>query len=281
MKKTQKNAKKLDFFTLTSPERIIFPKNNITKLDVFNYYNDIAELILPFLKNRPLSIIRCNAGIENKFFKRHATNTKEMVERFLDGDEEYFYIKTKSQLLNQVQMGTIEFHPWGCLYPKINNPDMMIFDLDPDEKLGLKQLQKGVLDLKTILDELNLTAFLKTSGGKGYHIVVPFSNCSNWEIFDNFSENIARVLELKFPNLYTTNIRKAERTGRIFIDYLRNTKGATCVSPHSLRAKESAPISFPIAWENLTKITPNKITIKNYKKYLNNSWKNFNKYPKN
>ena len=152
----------------------------------------------------------------------------------------------------------------------------MIFDLDPDEKMEIGTLRQGVVNLKKVLDDLNLKSFLKTSGGKGYHIVVPFEKSKNWEQFNNFAKQVAVVLESRFPTLYTTNIRKAERKNKIFIDYLRNSKGSTCVAPYSLRAKENAPISFPILWKDINSILPNQITIKNYKKYLKSSlWQDF------
>lgn len=266
---------KNNFVKISSPDKIIYPKHKITKLDVINYYVDIAPLMLPFLENRLLSVIRCHEGIDGKcFYKKHPTTEKEMVETFKLKNEEYFYIKDISQLVYQAQMGSIEFHPWGSSVPNIDKPNLMIFDLDPSEDVSLQKLRKGVLNLKSLLDELNLTSFLKTSGGKGYHILVPFSESNSWKNFENFAKQIAMLLEQKYSNLYTSNIRKDKRKGKIFIDYLRNSKGSTCVAPYSLRARDGAPISFPIDWSNLNKIKPNEINIKNYKKYLNNSFNN-------
>ena len=171
----------------------------------------------------------------------------------------------------QAQMGTVEFHIWGSKLPNIDTPNLMVFDLDPAPDVSVDKLRNACLLVKEILDELNLKSFLKTSGGKGYHICVPFKKKMSWEQFAEFSHNIALLLEQKHPNLFTTTIKKAERKGKIFIDYLRNKKGATCVAPYSLRARPHAPISFPISWADLKKIAPNEINIKNYKTYLKNS----------
>ena len=260
---------------ITNPEKILFPKQKIKKMDVINYYIDISKVMLPFVKDRPLSVIRCHEGIKGEcFFKKHPASDK-YVHSFMDGDEEYFYIKSVEELAIQAQMGTLEFHTWGSALPKLEKPDVMVFDLDPDEKLSLENLRERVMKVKSVLDELNLQSFLKTSGGKGYHIVLPFKSSKGWESFYDFSKNVATYIENKWPKDFTTNIRKDERKGRIFVDYLRNNRSSTCVAPYSLRAREGAPISFPIKWVDLEKIKPNEINIKNYKKYLNNSWNNF------
>lgn len=261
---------------ISSPDKLIFPKDKIKKIDVINYYNEIADLMLPYVRKRLLSVIRCHDGIHGKcFFKKHPSNDKKMVKVRMIKGEEYFYIEDKFQLLYQVQMGTIEFHTWASCVPKINQPNMMVFDLDPDEKLSLKKLRDSVMKLKSILDELKLPAYLKTSGGKGYHIVVPFIQGKTYEKFYELSRQISEYAQNKWNTEFTTNIRKNERKGKIFIDYLRNNKGATCVAPYSIRARDNAPISMPIKWEDLYNIKPNEVTIKNYKKYLNNAWNDF------
>lgn len=267
---------KANSIKITNPDKIIFPKEKITKLDVINYYIDISHLMLPYIENRLLSVIRCHSGQNGEcFFKKHPTNDKDMVNIYNDDDEEYFYIKNQTQLVYQVQMGTLEFHTWASSVPKINKPNLMVFDLDPDENLPLIKLRDAVKKVKSVLDQLNLVSFLKTSGGKGYHIVVPFSNTKDWQTFYDFSNQIAIFAENKWPKIFTTNIKKAERKGKIFIDYLRNNRGSTCVAPYSLRNRDNASISMPISWQNLNKIKPNEVTIKNYKKYLNNSWQDF------
>lgn len=261
---------------ITNPDKTLFPKQKITKLDLINYYVDISKLMLPYVKNRLLSVIRCHDNIEKEiFFKKHPNNDKDMVETYFDKKEEYFYIANKTQLIYQVQMGTLEFHTWGSSINKLEYPNIMVFDLDPDENLSLSKLRMGVLKTKTILDELNLKSYLKTSGGKGYHILVPFKKNKKWNEFYEISKQISLILENKWPKIFTTNIKKSERKNKIFVDYLRNNRGSTCVAPFSVRARDKATVSFPINWEDLNKIKPNEITINNYTKYLNDSWKNF------
>ena len=261
---------------ITNPDKILFHKSKTTKLDLINYYIEVSQLMLPYVENRLLAVIRCHSGANEKcFFKKHPTTDKNMVETFTDDDEEYFYINSTSQLVYQAQMGTIEFHTWGSNVKKNEKPNVMVIDLDPDEKLDLSKLRDAVLKVKSVLDELNLTSFLKTSGGKGYHIVIPFSKTKNWDSFYDFSKKIAMLVEQKWPEIFTTNIKKSERKNKIFVDYLRNNRGSTCVAPFSVRARENATVSMPISWKNLNKITPNEVTIFNYNKYLNTAWKDF------
>ena len=264
-----------NILNITNPDKIIYQNDKITKLDIVNYYVSVVDKMYPFVANRMISAIRCHNDITTTFYKKHPTNEPN-VSYFTKNNEKFFCIKEKIDILNHVQMGTLEFHINGAHYQKINKPNLMVFDLDPDEKLTLKELQNGVIDLTNLLKELKLKSFLKTSGGKGYHIVVPFSDSKNWGTFENFSKQVAEYLEKLYPKKYTTNIRKENRQGKIFIDYLRNSKSATCVAPYSLRARENAPLSMPIFYKELMDIKPNEITIKNYKLFLKkNPWKDF------
>ena len=185
------------------------------------------------------------------------------------------YINTEKDIIYQAQMGTLEFHTWGSKIDSINKPDLMVFDLDPAPNVDIDKLRQGVLLLKGVLDKLKLKSYLKTSGGKGYHIVVPFSKSKNWKTFKEFSNNIAKLCEKLYPDMFTTSIRKKDRNGKIFVDYLRNEKGSTCVCAYSLRARKNAPVSVPISWQSLSKIAPNKLTIKDTIKYAttHNPWK--------
>ncbi len=247
---------------ITHPYRVI--DKNIKKIDVINYYNQICNLLMPFLSNGPISEIRSYDGLENAFFKKHHSNSEELI-----------YVNDKESLLQECQNGAIEFHGYGTS-KKNKKFSILVFDFDPDENISLSSIRKGVKNLKSILDKLNIKSFLKTSGGKGYHVVIPFVKIKNYSKFEAFAKKIALLMETSWPDLYTTNIKKEARKGKIFIDYLRNKSSATCVLPYSLRARQNLPISFPISWENLNKFTPNKVTIKNFKKYLtNNPWQNF------
>lgn len=259
---------------ITNPDKIIF-KDGSSKLELINYYIDVNKLIMPHLKNRPLATLRCHS-LDKKscFFKKHPED-KSLIEVFTDKGNEYFYISNLNQLIYQVQLGTIEFHTWASNVKTLEVPQFMVFDLDPDENLNLHILQDACLKVKSVLDELNLISFLKTSGGKGYHIVVPFKKSKNWDSFYNFSKQIALVCEQKWQNLFTTNIKKNTRKNKIFIDYMRNNRSSTCVCPYSVRARDLPTISMPISWKNIARIKPDEVTIKNYKKYINNSWDDF------
>lgn len=264
---------------ITHPDKIVFLKSKIRKIDLVNYYKDIYLKMKPYLDNRLLSVIRYHIEKNQKFFKKHPDN--EIVEKFYIKKPKieenlYFYISSKKQLINQIQLGTIEFHLWGSKVTNINSPDILVFDLDPDENISIDKLRKAVKTLKNVLDILGLKSFLKTSGGKGYHVYVPIKKCASYKKLENFSKKVAILLETKNPSLYVTTVSKEKRKGKIFIDFLRNKKGATCVCPYSLRIRDTATISFPISWKDLDTIKPNQITIKNYKKYLKTSpWSNF------
>ncbi len=266
---------KVSGIKISNPDRIVYKNNGITKLNLAEYYNNIAKRMLPFLQNKVLSVIRCHGDVNGeKFFKKHPNPTENVEKIIVKKGQPFFYIKDKKQLISQVQMGTIEFHTWASDVTKPNMPNIMIFDLDPDEKLPHNKLCQGALILKKVLFQIGLKSFLKTSGGKGYHVVVPLKNVKNYKKFTDFAQKIAIFME-NTSNLFTTNIKKEARKGKIFIDYLRNKKGSTCVCAYSLRARNGAPISMPIPWQKIKQIKPNQITILNYKDYLNNSWSNF------
>ncbi len=259
---------------VTNPDKILFPDLGITKKDVVKYYADVAPLMLEYIKERPLTVIRCHGGDGECFFKRHPTNDRTLIHPIKVGKEEYFYIKSEKELIYQAQMGTIEFHVWGCRVNNIDKPDVMVFDLDPDESLNIKKLREGVVHVKEVLDELKLDSQLKTSGGKGFHITIHHEFKKSWDKFGELSNQIAKVLEIQWPNLFTTNIRKENRHGKIFVDFLRNKKGATCVAPYSLRARKGATLSMPVEWSDLNSILPDEVNIKNYMKFE----KNFENY---
>ena len=283
-KKKIKNGKDVvEGIDISNSDKLIYKNPNITKMDVIKYYQIVSKRMIPFLKNRIISTVRCPDGIdESWFFKKHFENEREGFTKInvLNKDmenEEYYYLTNIKGLISEAQMNSIEFHIWGSMINELDYPDIMVFDLDPDELLSLSKLRDGVRDLKSILDDLKLKSFLKTSGGKGYHIVVPIKNKINWEEFRNIAKNIADLMESKWPDKYTSNIRKSERQNKIFIDWHRNTKSATSVAPYSLRARNGAPVSFPISWDELDKIKPNEINIKKALKKIKEKdpWKDF------
>ena len=254
MKEIKDNEKKKEIL-LTSPNKKII--GNITKKVIFNYYKKVAPYMMPYLENRIISVVKAPSGINNKiFFKKHLENQKRYLEKINissknDKEKDYYYILDEIGLLSEVQMNSYEFHIWGSNASNKNKPNMMVFDLDPDKSLSFDKLRLGVKYLKEILDNLNLKSFLKTRGGKGYHICIPFKNNLTWKKFYKISEDIANIIENTHSELFTTNNRKEKRKNKIFIDYLRNQKSATFVAPYSVRLRKNAPVSMPIAWNEL------------------------------
>lgn len=250
---------------ISSPDKVIFENPTITKADVVRYYASVSERMLPYVANRILSIVRCPKGVSQTcFFKKHPGNDHKAISirPVMNGrgeQEEYFYIEDTAGLIYEAQMGTLEFHTWGSKADDLERPDIMVFDLDPDEGMDLETVRQGVRDVKSILEELSLISFLKTSGGKGYHVVVPFKPSVDWDTFYDFAKRIAVVMEAKWPDRYTSNVRKSSRRGKIFIDWIRNGRGATSISPYSLRARDGARVSLPISWEELDTVAPDGI----------------------
>ncbi len=263
----------LDNIEITHEDKIIIPKNNITKMDIVNYYKLVATRMMPFLNDRLISTIRCPNGIDDElFFMKHLNTESKNIGRkkIKDKNNEfknYYHIKNIAGLIEETQMNSYEFHIWGSKQNQINKPDILVFDFDPDEKLSLRKLRDGVKDLKSILDKLKLKSYLKTSGGKGYHVFIPLST-NSWKETEKIAKNIAGIMVSLWPDKYTTNMRKEMRKEKIFIDYFRNKKGATSVCPYSIRLRDNAPISCPIYWHELDTIKPNSITIKNIKDRL-------------
>lgn len=268
---------------ITNPEKVIFDEPEITKADVIRYYSKVSERMLPYVSHRILSIVRCPKGISQTcFYKKHpGSNSKGIIAIPIPmgsgKTEDYFYIENLSGLIYEVQMGTLEFHIWGSCVDDLENPDMMVFDLDPDEGMDLSRVRQGVKDIKSILTELSLNSYLKTSGGKGYHVVVPLKPSVSWNVFHDFAKRVVEVMELKWPDRYTSNVRKSKRTGKIFIDWIRNGRGATSIAPYSLRARKGARVSMPIAWDELDTVAPDEINMSNALLRIagNDPWKDF------
>ena len=267
---------------ISHPDRVIYAEGNITKLDVLKYYGEVSSVMLPYIDHRLLSVVRCPKGEKEEcFFKKHpGPGSKAIVTVPVYGSEEkedYFYIDSALGLVNEAQMGTLEFHTWGSRADRLEHPDIMVFDLDPDEGMSIDKVRQGVKDIKTILTELSLTPYLKTSGGKGYHVVVMFEPCSSWDAFYSFAKRIAQVMEERWPNRYTSNSRKTKRVGKIFIDWIRNGRGATSIAPYSLRARKGGKVSMPIAWDELDTVAPDGINLKEALKRIHatDPWEDF------
>lgn len=243
---------------ITSPERVIYPDAGITKGELFAYYEAVAPLMLEWAANRPLSLVRCPQGRAKKcFFQKHNNGSfgpqvRQLPIREKDGGvEDYLYVDDVAGLLACVQMGTIEFHGWGSSIDDVEKPNRMIFDLDPDEGLGFTDVRRAAQDLRHTLADMGLQSFPLLTGGKGIHIVVPLKAQAEWPLAEDFARRFAVAVATAEPERFTANLSKAKREGRIFIDYLRNKRGATAILPYAARPREGAPVAAPINWDEL------------------------------
>jgi len=243
---------------ITNRDRVIYPEAKLTKGELADYYAQVAPILLPWLGSRPISLVRCPQGrAKHCFFQKHdAGSFGEHVHhvdvREKDGSvEPYLYVDTADGVLACVQMGTIEFHGWGSLVADIEKPDRLVFDLDPDEGLDFGTVKKAAEDLKQHLADIGLTSWPLLSGGKGVHVVVPLIPRAEWPDVRSFAERFSRALAQAEPDRFTANLKKAQRVGKIFIDYLRNQRGATAVLPYVARAREGAPVAAPVTWSEL------------------------------
>jgi bifunctional non-homologous end joining protein LigD len=247
-------------FALSHPDKVLYPEVGVTKQMMAEYYEKVQHLILPHVTDRPLSLVRCpdGAGKECFFQKRMGlVKPKAIHVKHLKGkehQEEILTVDNVKGLYELVQMGVLEIHNWGTHIPKIRNADLIVFDLDPDEGLTWQNVKDAALDVKEILEKLNLKTWIKTTGGKGLHIHVPVLPEHSFDDIKAFSLSVVRYLEQKHPDRYTSQSAFAKRKGRIFLDYLRNGYGATSVAPYSLRAKANASVALPIAWEELSRL---------------------------
>ena len=243
---------------ITNPDRVIFPESDVTKGELADYYRVIAPAMLPWVGGRPISLVRCPQGRGKKcFFQKHDAGTfgehvHHVPVREKDGHEEdYLYVDSAAGLVACVQMGTIEFHGWGSTVAHLEQPDRLVFDLDPDEGLDFGDTKRAAEHLKNQLAELGLTSFPMLSGGKGVHVVVPLTPRAEWPVVRDFAERFARALSAAEPDRFLAVMTKAKRRGKIFIDYLRNGRGATAIMPYAARAREGAPVAAPVSWTEL------------------------------
>ncbi len=243
---------------ITNPDRVIFPESKATKGDLAAYYQSVGPLILPWAAHRPVSLVRCPQGRAKQcFFQKHDSGSfgdhvHHVPIREKDGDsEDYLYVEDVAGLLACVQMGTIEFHGWGSRVEDVEKPDRMIFDLDPDVGLDFADVKSAAKDIRKMLSDIGLVSFPMLSGGKGVHVFVPLTPHAEWPAVKDFSHRFAEALAQAEPDRFVATMAKAKRVGRIFIDYLRNQRGATAVVAYSARARENAPVAAPISWDEL------------------------------
>jgi len=250
-----------DGVTISHPERVVFANARLTKGDVADYYRQMARWILPEVARRPLSLLRCPDGVDKPCFfqKHHGTGLGDAVEAIpleqKSGREDYLYIEDTEGLLQLVQMNTLELHPWGASVDDPEHPDRLVFDLDPGEGVTWAAIKAAARDVRDRLQEIGLESFVRLSGGKGVHVVVPLTPKADWAQAKDFCESFAQAMAEHAPDRYVATMSKAKRTGVIFIDWLRNARGATSVCSWSLRARPSAGVAVPMRWEELGRVT--------------------------
>jgi bifunctional non-homologous end joining protein LigD len=242
---------------ISHPDRLIWPKLGFSKIALARYIETVGERLLAHVKDRPLSLVRCPDGAEGEcFYQRHLTMARspgslQTVKRERSSKGAYIYAADLQALVSAVQNGAIEFHTWGATVPDIQHPDRITMDLDPDDKLPWKTLVEGTLLTKQLMDGLGLKSFLKTTGGKGLHVVAPIEPQLGWDELKEFTRRIAAMLVRARPDLFTARISKARRPDKIFVDYLRNSETASAVAAFSPRARPNGGVSVPLYWEEL------------------------------
>lgn len=246
---------------ISNADRVIYPGDGLTKGQLADYYAQVETLMMVDTARRPISLIRCPQGrAKHCFFQKHDSGTmgehvKHVPVKESDGEvQDYLYVEDARGILACVQMGTIEFHGWGSRADKLEYPDRLVFDLDPDVGLDFNKVKSAAVKLRALLADLGLVTFPLLTGGKGIHVVAPLDAKADWPAVKSFAERFSRAIAEAEPEIFTANIRKNQRKGRIFLDWLRNQRGATAVMPYSARAREGAPVAAPIAWEELDKI---------------------------
>jgi bifunctional non-homologous end joining protein LigD len=239
---------------LTHPERILWPEAGLTKQGLADYYTDIADWILPHVAGRVLSLLRCPSGVgEQCFFAKHpfAGLSKAVEQIDVGEDEPMLALDGIDGLLNLVQAGVVEIHPWGSRTGDLDHPDRLVFDLDPGEGAPWDAVIAAAVDVRDRLRAHGLTSFVKTSGGKGLHVVVPVEPKAGWAAAKAFTASIAEAMAANRPDRYVATVAKRARRGRIYIDYLRNDRGSTAVAAYSTRSLPQATVSTPLAWDEL------------------------------
>ncbi|MBS1121789.1 MAG: ATP-dependent ligase [Deltaproteobacteria bacterium] len=245
-------------YPLTNLDRVLYPDQGITKGQLIAYLAVVADWMLPHVANRPLTIVRCPEGHTKPcFFQKHLLDgsppsihrlaIEEAAGKIID----YMRIDDMPGLVALAQLGTLEIHTWGSHADRPEQPDLLVFDLDPDAGLGWDRVALAAFHMRRRLSELGLASYVKTTGGKGLHVVAPVERRLGWDDTRAFAKAVALTVVRDEPSLYTTNMAKSRRSGKIFLDYLRNTRGATFIAPYSPRARAGAPVAVPITWEEL------------------------------
>jgi len=278
---------------LTHPDRLLWEGQGLTKLGLAEYYAEVADYILPFITGRPLALVRCPNGHSGDcFYQKHSfaglTDAVEIahVEEKDGKAEEAIVIHDLRGLINLVQANVLEIHPWGARIDDIDHPDMLIFDLDPGEGLEWTDVIEAAREVRRRLMDLGIESYVKTTGGKGLHVVSYLKPFADWDELKSFAHSVALAMERDEPSKYISTMAKKARGGKIFVDYLRNGRGATAVAAYSTRARPGAPISTPMRWDELgPALTPTRFTVENIGRPLaalrSDPWEGFFLRPQN
>ncbi len=255
---------------ITHPDRVLYPEMGLTKRELAEFYADIAPRLLAHLADRPLTLLRCPEGQGGEcFYQKHPRGPLPRFLKRLDIQEQegwavYLSINSPQGLLYLVQGGALEFHPWSARADRLEYPDRLILDLDPGPEVSWEHVVACARDVHERLGALGLASFLKTTGGRGLHLVAPLVRRRTWEDVRRFARAVAAGLVAQSPSCYTLELLRERRLGKIFLDYLRNARGAMTVAPYSVRAKPGAPVSTPLAWDELTPaLKSNSFTVRN------------------
>jgi bifunctional non-homologous end joining protein LigD len=271
---------------ISHPDKILYPEQGVSKRALAEFYATIADFMLPHVIHRPLTLLRCPDGRQNEcFYQKHPGGSIPAALRTIpirekDATAPYIVIDDIKGLLALVQMGVLEIHPWGSSETDLEKPDILTFDLDPGPGVGWPEVIEGARLLRRRLEELGLTAFVKTSGGKGLHLVVPIQRRTGWQEAKAFAKAVALDMVRHRPGRFTTEMKKIKRQGKILIDYLRNDRGATTVAAYSTRAGAGAPVSTPIRWNELDRtVTADRYRIDNLPRRMaalkSDPWRDF------
>ncbi|MGV3707753.1 MAG: non-homologous end-joining DNA ligase [Gemmatimonas sp.] len=254
---------------ITNPQRVVFPEAGISKRELAKFYEAVADLMLPHIKGRPISAVRCPDGIAGQcFFQKHwppkggaKINTKPVAEG--DGDPEPYAFATNARdLVALIQHGTVEVHIWGSRIPSLDKPDRLVLDLDPGPGVTWRTTREAAQDARALFASLGLESWVKLTGGKGLHVVVPLERRNDWNVVNSFAKAAAERLMRDNPSRFVAKASKSARDKKIFVDYLRNSRGATFAAPWCARARESAGVSVPLQWDELADVKkPDQFTI--------------------
>jgi bifunctional non-homologous end joining protein LigD len=258
---------------LTHPDRMLWPDEGITKQGLADYYLENADRIMPHIRNRPLSLVRCPGGVAaDCFYAKHAwAGLDEAVRRIETGKQEQsLLVENLEGILALVQSNVLEIHPWGSTFDNLERPDRLIFDLDPGDGADWDGVVAAAREVRDRLKAaLKFDTYVKTSGGKGLHVVLPLAPSLDWPAAKDFCKKFAEAMEADSPAKYVANMSKRQREGKVFVDYLRNGRGATAVAPYSTRARAGAAVSTPLAWEELSDaVKANHYTLRNISRRL-------------